>query len=64
MAKGRNPEDFATDTERTAWVRANPDAPITCRCGGSGCPTCGNQGTVPAWHVDPQITGHPHERRR
>jgi hypothetical protein len=64
MAEGTNPEDFSTPAERARWVRDNPDAPITCACGGNGCRTCDGQGTLPAWVVDPQITGHPHERRR
>ncbi len=64
MATGMNPEDFATDAERAAWVRANPDAPITCACGGNGCQTCDENGTVPAWVVDPTYTGYSHERQR
>lgn len=64
MARGMNPEDFANDVERAAWVRAHPDAPITCSCGGNGCDTCDGNGTVPAWVVDPDITGYPHERQR
>ncbi len=36
MARGKEPGDFDNDTDRMAWVRANPDAPIACACGGSG----------------------------
>lgn len=36
---------------------------ITCACGGSGCRSCGGSGLVPEWVTDPEITGHPHERR-
>lgn len=62
MAKGMTPEDFSSDAERAAWVRNNPNAPIVCACGGGGCGTCGGDGTVPAWVVDPEVTGYPHER--
>lgn len=57
------PTDFNSDAARLAWVRANPDAPIVCACNGKGCSTCDNSGEVPAWVVDPEITGYPHKRK-
>jgi hypothetical protein len=62
MARGTEPTDFNNAAERAAWVRDNPDAPITCSCGGSGCDTCDGNGTLPAWVVDPDITGYPNGR--
>lgn len=56
------PEDFSSDAERAQWVRDNPDAPIVCACGGDGCATCDYDGEIPAWAVNPDVTGHPHER--
>jgi len=56
MATGTSPQDFSSAAERARWVRDNPDAPITCACGGNG--------TLSAWTVDPEITGHPYERHR
>lgn len=54
--------DFTNEADFVAYVQANPDAPITCACGGNGCDTCGGDGHIPAWTQDPNITGHPHER--
>jgi hypothetical protein len=62
MARGKNPSDFSNATERADWVRDNPNAPFTCSCGGRGCRTCGDDGTMPTWVVDPEVTGYPHER--
>jgi len=63
MARGKSPSDFTNATDRMAWVRANPDAPITCVCNGNGCRTCAGEGTVPAWLVDPDINEGARPRR-
>jgi hypothetical protein len=64
MAKGKDTRDFASEDEFVAYVQANPDAPLTCWCGGNGCQRCDGEGTIPAWTQDPEISGYPHERGR
>jgi hypothetical protein len=61
-APGKSLADFDTDADCLAWIRSNPNAPITCVRRGEGCDQCGDEGTVPAWVLDPEITGYPHER--
>lgn len=61
-ARPARPEDFASAEERAQWVRDNPNAPILCDCGGDGCDICDGNGQLPAWVVDPEVTGYPHER--